>query len=126
MIPGHNLAGRRILVVEDEYYIASDIRRALTKCGAAIVGPFGNLDEGLAYAARDPLDAALLDVNLGSASSYPIAEELSRRGVPYLFLTGYDQWSLPLEFRSLPRIGKPFTFSVLLDALERLLLETAE
>jgi DNA-binding response OmpR family regulator len=114
------LAGRRILIVEDEYLIAADLRRTLGRAGATIVGPIGDLDEGLALA-EAPLDAAVLDVNLENALAYPIADRLVARGVPYMFLTGYDAWSLPDAYRDAPCLPKPFTPVGLVAAVAGLL-----
>ena len=115
------LSGKTILVVEDEYFIAADLKRALVATGATVVGPTGDLAAGLALAEEQPIDAALLDVNLEGAFSYPIADALAERDVPFLFLTGYDGWSLPETYRSIPRIAKPFSAASLLTAAEALI-----
>lgn len=115
------LAGKRILVVEDEYFIASDLKRALQKAGAVVVGPVGDLDQGLGLLDGGALDAAVLDVNLEGAHSYAIADRLGAMAVPYLFLTGYDGWALPETYRSAPRIAKPFSMRAVLDCVTNLL-----
>lgn len=116
------LAGKRVLIVEDEYFIATDIKRTLKREGAEIVGPVGNLESGLSLADED-LDAAILDVNLEEASSYPIAERLRDRRVPYLFLTGYDAWALPAEHRDTARLAKPFPPQSVVTMVEALVSE---
>lgn len=116
------LAGKRVLIVEDEYFIATDIKRALKREGAEIVGPVGNLESGLSLADED-LDAAVLDVNLEEALSYPIADRLRDRRVPYLFLTGYDAWSLPVEHRETARLAKPFPPHSVVTMVETLVSE---
>ena len=113
------LAGKRILVVEDEYFIASDIKRTLRQEGAVIVGPVGNLEGGLSLA-EEPIDAAVLDVNLDEAMSYPIADRLRTRSIPYLFLTGYDGWSMPPEYRDAVRLAKPFPPRSVVAMVEKL------
>ena len=118
-------SGKHILVVEDEYFIAADLRRALITAGATVVGPTGNLTEGLSLINDAPIDAALLDVNLEGDFSYPIADALAARGVPFLFLTGYDDWSLPEAYRSIQRIAKPFPIDTLMTAAGRLVEEGA-
>lgn len=115
-----DLSGKRILVIEDEYYIASDLKIALQKADAIVVGPVGDLGRGLALLDDDRLDAAVLDVNLEGAASYPIADRLTDRQVPYLFVTGYDDWALPDSYRQVPRITKPFTMPTVLAAIEQL------
>ena len=115
------LAGKRILVVEDEYYIASDLKRALLRAGAVPVGPTGDLPDALLLA-DGPVDAALLDVNLEGAESYPVADLLAERSVPFVFLTGYDGWALPSAYRDAPRVAKPFGVHQVISALERLVV----
>ena len=114
------LAGKRILVVEDEYFIAADLKRALGQRGAAVVGPVADLAAGLEMARTEPLDAAILDVNLEGAFSYPLADRLAAAGVPHLFLTGYDPWALPEAYRDRPRVAKPFVLGALIETVERL------
>lgn len=119
------LDGKRILVVEDEYFIASDIKRQLKREGAEIVGPVGNLAAGLLLA-EEALDAAVLDVNLEEALSYPIADRLGTRDVPYVFLTGYDGWSLPAAYREAPRLAKPFSSGSVVRMVEQLVATGSE
>jgi CheY-like chemotaxis protein len=114
------LAGKRILVVEDEYFIASDLQRALRQEGAEVVGPVGNLARGLRMVAEGDLDAAILDVNLEGDMSYPIADQLVAEHVPFMFLTGYDGWSLPLAYQATPRLSKPFSQPEVIKALAAL------
>lgn len=83
------LAGRRILVVEDEALVAMLLEDMLADLGCEVVGPAMRLDEGLELAQANGLDAAILDINLGGERSYPIADLLDTRQVPTLFVTGY-------------------------------------
>lgn len=107
------VAGCRVLIVEDEYFIASDLRRALHAAGATVLGPVGDLGSALRMVESEALDIGLLDVNLGGEASYPVAEALTELGVPLLFLTGYDGWSMPERFRAAPRMAKPFAADAL-------------
>lgn len=113
------LAGKRILIVEDEYLIAADLKRTLAREEAIVLGPVGTLEGGLALAI-DPIDAAVLDVNLEGAFSYGIADALDARSVPYAFLTGYDEWSLPEAYRDTPKVTKPFTAGAIVAMVESL------
>lgn len=113
------LTGKRVLVVEDEYFIAADLKRTLKQQGAEVVGPVGNLAAAFDLA-EEALDAAVLDVNLEEVHSYPIADRLRERNVPYLFVTGYDGWSLPAAYRDEARVAKPFAMHVVVDLLQRL------
>ena len=109
------LSGKRILVVEDEYFIASDLQRILSAEGAEVVGPAGDLAAGIGFAQQGSFDAAILDVNLCGAVSYPIIDQLRQSGTPLLLLTGYDEWAIPEAYRDTPRIAKPFSVRHLLS-----------
>ena len=100
------LAGSRILVVEDEPIVAMCLEDMLEGFGCAIVGPAGRLIEGIALAENEALDAAVLDVNLGGDRSYPIADILARRGIPFVFATGYG--ALHESAQPAPLIEKPY------------------
>lgn len=116
----NRLAGRRILIVEDDYYLAADLRRALVALDVEVVGPVGDLAAGLELARRERVDAAVLDVNLRGQYSFLIADQLSEAAVPYLFVTGYDGWALPEAYRDTPRISKPFAESAMVEMIGRL------
>jgi DNA-binding NarL/FixJ family response regulator len=115
------LSGKRILVVEDEYFIASDLKNALCGEEAIVIGPAADLERGLTLLEEAVPDAAILDVNLEGSDSYPIAKLLAERGIPFLFLTGYDSWSLPEPYRAYPRLAKPFSIEVALEQVAGLL-----
>jgi len=112
----HALSGRRILVVEDESLVAMLLETILEDMGCTPVGPASNVEEGLALA-QEPLDAALLDVNVAGRLVFPVAEALKARGVPFVFSTGYGEGGLPDEWRGQPTIQKPFTEAAVRDAL---------
>ncbi|MCA0304542.1 MAG: response regulator [Proteobacteria bacterium] len=111
------LDGQRILVVEDNFMLAELTRDLLEESGCQVVGPVGHLEEGLAHARVAPLDGAILDINLHGELSFAIAEVLSRRGVPFLFVTGYqDLGMVPLALRAAPRLDKPVANERLIEA----------
>jgi DNA-binding response OmpR family regulator len=103
------LAGVRVLIVEDSFLVAEDLADTVTELGCTVVGPAGTLADGLRHAADADLDGALLDVNLSNnETSFPIAERLRERGVPFVFLSGYDlESAFPPEFKSVERLAKP-------------------
>jgi DNA-binding NarL/FixJ family response regulator len=111
------LTGQRILILEDEYFIASDMKRALKAHGAEVVGPVGSLDEALRLFLSEHIDRALIDVNLEGANSYPLVDALMAKSVPFLFLTGYDDWALPERYRACPRLSKPCPVDTVVEAL---------
>ena len=103
-----DISGRRILIVEDEYLVADDLARDLRGLGAEVVGPMGTLDEALALLATRPrLDGAVIDVNLHGVMSYPAAALLVATQTPFLFVTGYDTWTIDDRYRDVPRREKP-------------------
>ncbi len=105
------LAGKRILVVEDQYLLAADLKRSLEKFGATVIGPAATVERALALIrdAVPPLDAAILDINLEfGGTAYPVAEVLRAQNVPFVFATGYDRGSIRQDFDDVMNIGKPF------------------
>jgi CheY-like chemotaxis protein len=116
VVDGVDLKGLRVLVVEDMLLVADVISDGLLSQGCEVVGPVARLDRALALAREAPLDGAVLDVNLAGERSVPIAEALAERGIPFVFVTGYDAESvLPPEFRAVPRLSKPFHIAALLQ-----------
>ncbi len=108
MASGSDLAGARVLIVEDEMLVSLLIEDALTDCECVIVGPYDRVPAALEAARTLELDAAVLDVNLAGTMVYPIAELLSARGIPFLLLSGYGPDAAPTEHASWPVCSKPF------------------
>ncbi|MBR0719577.1 response regulator [Bradyrhizobium liaoningense] len=123
---GGPLSGRRILVVEDEYFLADDIGRALRSFGADVAGPVGDLDDALRIVSDGGiLHGAVLDVNIRSEMIYPIAEKLRARGIPMLFATGYDKMTLGPEFRDVLLCEKPLDVAAIVRGLAGLISHEA-
>ncbi len=97
----------RVLLVEDEVLVGIMIQECLTEFGFEIVGPVGTASEAMAAAEDGHFDAAILDINLGDSSVYRVAEILSARGVPFIFVTGYDTDSVDSRFNDVPVLQKP-------------------
>lgn len=115
-------ARRRILVVEDEYLIASEVKRWLQAAGFEVLGPVPSVDQALDLIEGRRPDAAVLDVNLGEGdNAYPLAEKLSVMGVPYLFATGDVRLTEASAYRNRPRLEKPFVARALVRALSEIL-----
>lgn len=114
--------GRRLLIVEDEYLIASDLASWLAGEGAEVLGPVPSVEEALALLSISSLpDAALLDINLGGEQVFPVADALQSVSVPILFLSGYDAKLMSQQHGDAPRFIKPLNRHLLLRALEQLL-----
>ncbi|WP_207461506.1 PAS domain S-box protein [Azospirillum sp. SYSU D00513] len=110
----------RILVVEDDGLIALEVEHILGELGHRLVGPVTTAQEGLALARTEELDAALLDVSVADGFVFPVAEELSRRGLPFLFVTAYGRDVIPADFAAVPIVRKPFRKQDLRVGLRRL------
>src|ERR1700757_4118740 len=110
------LTGRRILVVEDEYLLAAELAQFLEAHGAMVVGPFKSVSSAMEALAREAIDGAVLDVNLGGERVYPVANALIARSVPIVFATGYDELLMHRPYLGLPRCQKPIDKQALLKA----------
>lgn len=117
---GQGLRGRRVLVVEDEFYIADDVAQALGQLGAVVVGPVPTPDRALEALAAGLPDFAVLDINLEGGMAFPVADALLAQGVPFLFASGYTRASVPPRFQHVPLWEKPFEIAALLRALSAL------
>ena len=115
-----DLSGARVLLVEDEYYIADDLRRILESVGAEIVGPLSTIDKAHQALNDASFDCAVIDLNLHGESAIPIAERLSDAGKSFAIATGYGSGSIPDRFKDVPRIEKPFNAATLLDLVGQL------
>ncbi len=105
----NTLAGRRILVVEDEYILAQCLCELLEGDGAEVLGPVGNLQDAGALLDSIALpDAAILDINLGGENVFPVADRLSSGQVPLLFTSGYDRELVPARYAGSMQCTKPF------------------
>ena len=103
----HDLDQMSVLVLEDDYYIATDLQAALEEAGATVVGPFSNEADAMAAVTKVRPDCALVDVNLGNGASFEMARRLRGLEVPFAFVTGYDQSVIPEEFSTIERLEKP-------------------
>jgi PAS domain S-box-containing protein len=115
------LAGKRILVVEDEPLIGMVLTDYLTDAGCIPIGPAPNLERALALIREEAFDAALVDGNLAGRSVDEIAVVLTQRRTPFAFVTGYGREALPVGFQEAIIVEKPFTQEQVSGALERLL-----
>lgn len=117
-----NFAGRCVLIVEDEYLIATSLAEELADEGALILGPAPSVQRALALIAdAGHLDLAVLDVNLRGEDVYPVADVLSARGIPFVLVTGYDRHAIPAQYQQGTVLEKPIEVDAVTAALRRLL-----
>jgi PAS domain S-box-containing protein len=116
-----SLSGMRLLVVEDELLVSMLIEEILRDLGAAVAGPYGRLVDGLAAAKAERFDGAILDLNLAGESADPLADLLLARGVPFVFMTGYQRESIDRRYANVPVLQKPIDAATLEGVLLTLL-----
>ncbi len=111
---------RRALVVEDEVMVAMYVEDLLTELGYEVAGLATGLDQALPLAREGEFDFAVLDINLAGRTSFPVADVLRERGIPFLFASGYSLKGLNDEHRDAIRIQKPFLSQDLAQAIARI------
>jgi CheY-like chemotaxis protein len=111
------LAGRRVFVVEDEALVMMLLEDGLMEMGCEIAASASRIEDALEKASSHAFDVAILDVNLNGQKTFPIAATLHRRGIPFIFSTGYGASVLPEPLRTAPVLQKPFQQDDLEQAL---------
>jgi CheY-like chemotaxis protein len=113
------MLGRRVLLVEDEAMIAMLVEDMLEDLGHELVGVATRLDEAVAAARNEAVDLAVLDLNLGGVLTYPAADVLAERGIPFIFATGYGSGGIKDAYSVHPTLQKPFKMEALGDAIHQ-------
>ena len=112
------LSGRRVLVVEDEVMVSWVLEDMLAELGCEVVGPAARVSQALAIVEAETFDLAVLDVNLNGQKSFPIADALVARSVPFVFSTGYNKDGIPDTYKAFPLMQNPTTALILASPLE--------
>lgn len=110
----------RVLIVEDEELIGMLLEEMLISHGFEIVGRARTLEESHALVAAQEADVALLDISLHGQPVFPVAEQLSERGTPFVFTTGYGAAGLPAQWQGYPVFCKPYNMQELTETLTQL------
>ena len=117
------LDGHRILVVENEFYLANDTARALNRVGATVLGPYSDEATALRSLDRNRPTGAVMNINLGRQAAFGLARALTERGIPFVFVTGYEAEAIPPEFADVPRLEKPVELRRIVGSLAQRLGE---
>jgi CheY-like chemotaxis protein len=121
MMNDSSLSSLSILVVEDEYMLAMELRSYLAEAGAIVVGPVGTIEDALALIDATPrIDIAILDASLQGEMVYPVADRLEGKHIPFVFTTGYDASIIPARFKHIERFDKPTSMSRVGRAISRI------
>ena len=116
-----DLSGKTILVVEDDYYVASDTAAALRGAGAVVLGPSPTAEDAAHLLEHETPTSVVLDLNLGGGGpKFEIAHRLLERGIPFVFLTGYDPDVIPDDLANIKRLQKPIALREVVEAVSRL------
>lgn len=118
-MPNGETKARRILIVEDEILLAMNLEDMLVELGHNVVAVATRMPEAMTLAADSEIDLAILDLNLSGALSFPVAEILRARGVPFLFATGYGLQGLSEEYKNEFMLAKPYGIDELESALNK-------
>ncbi len=113
------LCGYRVIILEDDYYQAQDSRQLLEQAGATIVAISGTIPDLDSLLAQGPVDAVLIDINLGHGLSLDFARDLKARAIPFVFLTGYDAAMLPEDLADSAYLSKPADATRIVSAVAR-------
>lgn len=115
------LTGCRILVVEDEMLVLMNVEMVLEDLGCTAISAAGSVAGALSLLAQQSFDAAIIDVNLGQLKSYPVADILTERGIPFAFSTGNGDHGDRSDFDDRPVLKKPYSTEDLVTVFEKLI-----
>lgn len=113
------LSGYRIVILEDDYYQAQDCRQLLEAAGAKVIAISARIPDLPSLLEEGPIDAVLIDINLGHGLSFDFARALKAQGIPFVFLTGYDAAMLPDDLAGNGYLTKPADAARIMAALAR-------
>ena len=120
-MPHLPLKDRTYLLVEDEYYAASDVMAWLENLGARVLGPISHIEHAMEVSkVLVNIDAAILDVNLHGQTVFPLVRELLEKNVAVVFVSGHSRALIPHRYRALPHFDKPLNMTSLVDHLIKL------
>jgi CheY-like chemotaxis protein len=111
------LAGKRVLVVEDEAMLIVALQDILRDLGCENAVAEAGLKNALQRVQNQPFDVAVLDINLAGSDVSPVADALAARSIPFVFASGYSSGHIPARHANRPRVEKPYRGDQLRAAL---------
>ena len=120
------LRSPRVLVVEDETLVSMLIEDMVFDCGGQVVGPASTFEQAIALALEEDLDLAILDVNMAGLVVYPVADILRHRGIPFIFVSGYDPSIVPARYQHERVLMKPFSYETFSGTFDTIVAERRE
>jgi DNA-binding response OmpR family regulator len=118
-MPTGEIRARRVLIVEDEMLLAMNLEDMLVELGHNVIAVATRITQALTLAAESEIDLAVLDLNLAGSLSFPVAEVLRRRGIPFMFATGYGSQGLIENYRNECVLVKPYGLRELQDGINK-------
>ena len=115
------LNGKSVLIVEDNFLVAEDLRCTVEQAGGTVVGPVADASQALEVAKKEQIDVALLDVGLRGQSSSAVAVALAYRLIPFILITGYVRDALPPDMENALYLAKPVMSDAVLNLITTLL-----
>jgi len=122
----YNDRSLRVLIIEDEAMIALLIEDMVGDLGGQVVGPATKFEQAMYLALQADFDLAVLDVNIDGLAVYPIADVLRDRGIPFIFMTGYDSSVIPQRYQHNCVLLKPFTNQTFSNALREIIVNSSD
>jgi len=123
-VPMHGQPQPRVLIVEDAAMVSMLIEDMVCDLGGHVVGPASSVEQAMALALEADLDLAILDINVDGLAIYPVADVLRCRGVPFIFMTGYDSSVIPQHYQGQCVLSKPFSHQTFCDTVDDILAGT--
>lgn len=121
---GQRVKKPRILIIEDEFLVSLEIAAVLTDAGFDVLEPAATVESALRAIGTEPVDAVILDRNLGGRDVHEITARLEEQKIPFAFLTGYGQETVPEQFQDVPFIAKPFNDRQLIASIQSMFQNT--
>ncbi|BAU91767.1 response regulator receiver protein [Methylorubrum populi] len=116
------LLGRSVLIAEDDYFWADELRCGARSAGANVLGPFATVGDALKLVeSAAVVDGAILNIDLRGEHAYAVADRLIEQAVPVLIVTGYDEAALPVRYAGVRRLEKPVGIEAVIMAMRSLL-----